>query len=84
MSVRAKFKVTAIKAFDWSSVIKEITLTPQYDHTIEEDRRFFDSTPSGEFRMNVNNPKAIEQLVLGKTFYIDLTEAELPGQAASA
>lgn len=75
MSVRAKFKVTSIKEFDWSPTQKEITLMPQYDQSIEEDRRFCDATPSGEFRMSVNNPKAIEQLGLGKTFYIDLTEA---------
>lgn len=75
MSVRAKFKVTSIKCFDYSDVSKEITLTPQYDESIEEDRRFYNATPSGEFRMLVNNPVAIDQLALGKTFYIDLTEA---------
>lgn len=76
MSVRAKFKVTSIKSFDWNPNSKEIVLTPQYDTSIEEDKRFYDATPSGEFTMLVNNPVAIEQLALGKTFYIDLTEAE--------
>lgn len=82
MSVRAKFKVTSIKSFDYSEISKEIVLTPQkeivltpqYDESIPEDRRFNAATPSGEFRMTVNNPVAIEQLQLGKTFYIDLTE----------
>ena len=74
MSVRAKFKVTSIKSFDYSEISKEIVLTPQCDESIPEDRRFNAATPSGEFRMTVNNPVAIEQLQLGKTFYIDLTE----------
>lgn len=76
MSVRAKFKVTSIETFDWSSTIKKIKLTPQYDQSIPEDRRFAAATPSGEFWMNVDNPAAAEQLALGKTFYIDLTEVE--------
>lgn len=74
MSVRAKFKVTSIEVFDWSSNTKKIKLTPQYDPSIAEDRRFATATPSGELWMQVDNPAAAEQLALGKTFYIDLTE----------
>lgn len=76
MSVRAKFKVTSIESFDWNPNTKKIKLTPQYDQSIPEDRRFAAATPSGEFWMNVDNPAAAEQLALGKTFYIDLTEVE--------
>lgn len=76
MSVRAKFQVTSVKAFAWNPNSKEITLTPQYDTTIPEDRRFATATPSGEFRMLVDNPAAAEQLELGKFFYIDLTLVE--------
>lgn len=75
MSVRAKFKVTSHKQFDGYGDQREIILTPQYDDSIPEDRRFHWATPSGEFRMLVNNPPVVEQLALGKTFYIDLTEA---------
>lgn len=76
MSVRAKFQVTSVKSFAWSPNSKEITLTPQYDTTIPEDRRFAQATPSGSFTMLVDNPKAAEQLELGKFFYIDLTEVD--------
>lgn len=73
MSVRAKFKVTSVKSFaEWSG--KEITLTPQYDQNIEEDRRYAKATPSGEIRMTVDNPPAADQLALGKFFYVDFNE----------
>jgi len=52
----------------------EITLTAQYDSSIEEDRRFAVATPSGQITMYVTNPAAIEQLQLGKFFYVDFSE----------
>lgn len=78
MSVRAKFQVTSVKAkaFARNPNTKEITLTPQYDTSIPEDRRFAQATPSGTFTMQVDNPAAAEQLELGKFFYIDLTPVE--------
>lgn len=75
MTIRAKFKVTSIETFAWNPNTKKIKLTPEYDSSIDEDRRFSQATPSGEFWMQVDNPVAAEQLALGKTFYIDLIEA---------
>lgn len=73
MAVRAKFIVSEVTECHWGG--KRIKLAPQYDTSIPEDQRFAKSTPSGEFWMQIDNPAASEQLKLGKTFYIDLTEA---------
>jgi len=49
---------------------------PEYDESIPEDRRFQKATPSGELRMMVDNPAALDALQLGNTYYLDLTEAD--------
>jgi hypothetical protein len=77
--VRAKFQVTkfAKMAYGDPAVFAdsvEITLTPQYDQSIPEDEGFSKATPSGEIKLYVNNPPAIEALALGKFFYVDFTE----------
>lgn len=49
----------------------------QYDpQTIEEDKGFQKATPTGEARFQIDNPKATEQLVIGKHYYFDITPAE--------
>jgi hypothetical protein len=72
MPVRAKFKVTKVATTEYPA--KEVTLTPQYDPTIEEDRRFANTTPSGTIQLYIDNPPAADQLALGKFFYVDFTE----------
>lgn len=76
MGIRAKFRVEKVTQHAWNTAARTITLSPQYDQTIAEDRRFCDATPSGTFEMLVNNPAAIAQLQLGQQFYIDLTPVE--------
>jgi hypothetical protein len=68
--IRAKFKVTEINQKSYTT---EVVLMPVYDTTIEEDRQFQKATPAGRFSMQVDNPKALEQLTMSKSFYIDLT-----------
>ncbi len=46
--VRAKFQVTEVAKNQYGSV--KVTLSPQYDQSIEEDRRFAKATPSGTIR----------------------------------
>jgi hypothetical protein len=75
--VRAKFQVTKVAQSCYGpnlNVGTEITLTPQYDTSVEEDRRFSKYTPSGTILLYVDNPPAAEQLALGKYFYVDFTE----------
>lgn len=74
MSVRAKFTVQEVTHHQWGG--KTIVLRPQYDTTIPEDQRFAQATPSGELRMQVDNPRAVEELAIGKAFYLDFTPVE--------
>ena len=82
-TVRAKFTVTGLKQSTHGKgypTYKVVVLSPQYDTSIPEDKRFSDATPGGLFEMAINNPAAIEALMpggeLGHSFYIDLTPAE--------
>lgn len=72
MSVRAKFQVSKVTSYPYGG--KEITLQPQYDDTIAEDRRYAKATPSGSITMLVDNPPAADYLGVGKYFYVDFTE----------
>lgn len=75
--VRAKFQVTKVAktTYGLASGQVEVTLTPQYDQTIEEDRRFSKATPSGTIQLFIDNPPASDFLALGKFFYVDFSEA---------
>ena len=79
--VRAKFQVTKQAKTCWGKPPNvasqvEVTLTPQYDTSIEEDERFSKATPSGTIQLYIANPPASEYLALGKFFYVDFTETE--------
>jgi hypothetical protein len=77
--VRAKFTVSQIRQHYWNNgkeVIAgstEVVLAPQYDTSIPEDQRFAKATPSGEIRMLIDNPAAVEYLKPGEAFYVDFT-----------
>ena len=72
--IRAKFVVSELHTLAWGG--SRVVLAPQYDQSIEEDRRFFKATPSGRFEMAIDNPLAVEHLKLNRAFYIDLTPVE--------
>lgn len=62
--VRAKFKVTEVRRFHWAPESAEIHLEPVYDESIPEDGRFAKATPTGDIRLNVDNPIAVAKLTL--------------------
>jgi hypothetical protein len=76
MAVRAKFKLTEITATAWGG--KRLKFSCEYDSTIPEDQRFQKATPSGSIEMQIDNPAAVEQFELGKTYYADFTPAAAP------
>ena len=78
--VRAKFQVSKVAKTSYGQI--EVTLTPQYDQSIEEDKRFSKATPSGTIQLLIDNPPASDYLALGKFFYVDFTE--VPPLTASA
>lgn len=82
--VRAKFTVSKIESHFYAGKEqpgKTVVLTPQYDESIPEDRRFAKATPSGEMRMYIDNPSAVEYLKAGEAFYVDFTAVEKPVSA---
>lgn len=74
MAVVAKFQVTKVAKTLYGAT--EVTLTPQYDQNIDEDRRFAKATPSGTIQLLIDNPPAADQLGIGKFFYVNFTEIE--------
>jgi hypothetical protein len=73
MSTRCKFVLTSRKQNSWSTA-EEFIFTPQYDTSIPEDRRFQKASPSGEFKIFVDNPVVQENFRLGASYYFDITE----------
>lgn len=77
--IRAKFEVVDLLGEEKSTVVLE----PRYDETLPEDQRFCDATPWGKLEMFVNNPAALEQLQIGRKFYLDLVPVEMEQVEAS-
>ncbi|MEV7804974.1 hypothetical protein AB0O28_18695 [Microbispora sp. NPDC088329] len=48
--------------------------SPQYDHSIPEDRRYAKYTPIGELRIQVDNPNV--SFEPGKDYYLDFTPVD--------
>jgi hypothetical protein len=85
--VRAKFQVTKVAKQQHGEVpyhAVEVTLTPQYDQSIEEDQRYAKATPAGTIQLYIDNPPASDQLALGKFFYVDFTEVPAESTAKKA
>lgn len=89
MSVRAKFQVQRIESSVWSKHHEADAVGPAGYRNVEmrtvvlgpvmggsdENKRFWDASPSGEIRLGTINPDAWKQFELGKEYYIDFTPA---------
>lgn len=79
MTVRAKFKVQSITtSAHWQSDkghIGTVKLVPVMGGS-EENKRFYEASPSGQIELGTINQAALEQFVIGKEFYVDFTLAE--------
>ena len=42
----------------------------------DENVRFTEATPWGNIALGINNPKALEQFTVGKSYYVDFSPAE--------
>jgi len=71
MTVRAKFVLNEKRELTHTT---ELVFETQYDEDTPEDMRFELATPTGKIQMNCNNPKALEQLRVGKAYYVDFEE----------
>lgn len=79
-NVRAKFFVSSINhlATPGSDPVAEITMQPvfgSYDDGAENES-WSKYTPSGELRMTITNPAAIDCFSLGKAYYLDFTPSD--------
>lgn len=78
--VRAKFVVESYETRKTntrdpkSEELRTVTLTAVADGS-EENKKFFRWTPNGQIRMGILNPEAWKHLELGKSYYVDFTEA---------
>ena len=71
--MRAKFIVTSIEEFLSSKTAK---LQPVADGS-DENKSFSKYTPSGELRINIDkDTPAADFLKVGKSYYMDFTEAQ--------
>ena len=71
MTARCKLQLSSIKSFMYSS--KELQFQAIYDSTTPEDVRFAKATPSGNVTLMVDNPAVLEQMVIGKYYYVDIS-----------
>lgn len=85
MSVRAKMRLSHFREqqylFNNTDVGRSMQQTVarfdcSYDSSIPEDQSFCKATPSGHCEMMIDNPAALAQLEIGKSYYVDFTPAE--------
>lgn len=78
MTVRAKFVVQSVTYRTyWADKSKRIGTVELgvVSGGSDEDKAFFAATPGGSIKLDTVNDAAIDALPLGKTFYVDFTEA---------
>lgn len=73
MTIRCKMKCSHVTTVDYGHPYgsKEYTFRAEYDSTIPEDVRFAKASPSGEFKIFIDNPSAQAAFVPGKFYYFD-------------
>lgn len=74
--VRAKFKLNAITKHDGNQTAQTFVFGAVSADNVEENKRFHKYTPSGQLTMYVDNPPAQEFFGLGKSYYLDFSNAE--------
>lgn len=74
-TTRCKLTLGEITQVSWSPTAKRYRFNAVCSDEVPENRRFAKFTPSGTFEMLVDNPPAQERLVLGQSYYFDLTRA---------
>jgi len=77
MTVRGKFFVLGIEQQMYNSSVVKIKLgaVSASDSEKSENTMFHKYTPSGTIELQIDNPPASEFFKLGKTVYVDFSEA---------
>jgi hypothetical protein len=74
MAVRAKFRCMQNDK-DALGFHASVRMIPVGMGPGSENEKFWKATPSGELQMHITNPGAFEQFEVGKSYYLDITEA---------
>jgi hypothetical protein len=75
MTVRAKFKCRAVELYADPKGSGCVKLSPVISGS-EENKKFYQYTPSGEIVLMTVNPDAMKEFDPGAEYYIDFTRAE--------
>ena len=70
---RGKMVVTSVELSEHDETIKFACM---YDYNEPENTKFSKSTPSGDMRLAISNPKLAGKFQPGQCFYVDLTPVE--------
>lgn len=76
MSVRCKMVLENVFANQWGGA--KAMFRCSYDQKDPEDVAFAKATPTGQAEFVVDNQEAAKQLVIGRTYYFDISPVETP------
>lgn len=77
MTIRCKMRLQNVFAQTYGGA--KAIFSCEYDpDLIAEDVGFQKATPSGMAEFQVDNPAAAQQLVIGQTYYFDITPVPAP------
>lgn len=74
MSVRAKLRLVSKKIHAGGSQTLQFNCV--YSPEVPEDQSFMKATPWGTCELSIDNPVALEQFELGKSYYVDFSPVE--------
>jgi hypothetical protein len=81
MRIRAKMVLENVFANAWGGSKAIFRCT--YDQAVAEDLSFQKATPTGFAEFQIDNPKAAEQLIIGKAYYVDFSLVPDAAKAAA-
>lgn len=75
-TVRSKFKCTSKTEFEYGGF--EVKFVPVYGgaNASDENKKFWDTTPNGEFRLSRIKKPVADLYEVGKSYYLDTTPSE--------
>lgn len=83
MAIRCKMRLENVFRTEWGGV--KAFFRCNYDAVLcAEDVGFQKATPSGQAEYIIDNPKAAEQLVIGRDYYVDFHPVTKPEEKAAA
>lgn len=77
MSVKAKFRCSEVAHVDYGNgySVSKVLLFPVYDNS-EENKEFWNATPTGRLEMDIRNEAAAKHFEAGKEYYLSIEKAE--------